>query len=136
MSAAITAVRARRVWDSRGRPTVEAEVTLADGSAGRAIAPAGASRGSREAIDLRDGGERFGGMDVTQAIANVDGPIARALAGRDGLDQAGVDAALIALDGTPNKARLGGNATVAVSMAVAQAAAAALRHAAVAPPRR
>jgi enolase len=113
------------VWDSRGRPTVEAEVTLADGSTGSAIAPAGASRGSREAIDLRDGGERFGGMDVTQAIANVDGPIARALAGRDGLDQAGVDAALIALDGTPNMARLGGNATVAVSLAAAKAAAAA-----------
>ena len=71
----------RRVWDSRGRPTVEAEVTLAGGARGRAIAPAGASRGSREAIDLRDGGERFGGIDVTAAIANVDGPIARALAG-------------------------------------------------------
>jgi enolase len=122
---AITAVHARRVWDSRGRPTIEAEVTLADGTTGRAIAPAGASRGSREAIDLRDGGARVGGMDVTQAIANVDGPIARALAGRDGLDQAGVDAALIALDGTPNMARLGGNATVAVSLAIAQAAAAA-----------
>jgi enolase len=125
MKGAISAVRARRVWDSRGRPTVEAEVTLAGGHAGRAIAPAGASRGSREAIDLRDGGERFGGMDVTQAIANVDGPIAQALGGRDPLDQAGIDAALIALDATPNKARLGGNAMTAVSLAVAQAAAAA-----------
>jgi len=123
MKATITTVHARRVWDSRGRPTVEAEVTLAGGSTGRAIAPAGASRGSREAIDLRDGGTRCGGMDVTQAVANVDGPIARALAGRDATDQAGIDAALVALDGTPNKARLGGNATVAVSLAVAQAAA-------------
>jgi enolase len=123
MITTITAVRARRVWDSRGRPTVEAEVALAGGATGRAIAPAGASRGSREAIDLRDGGARFGGMDVTQALAHVAGPIAQALAGRDATDQAGVDAALIALDGTPNKARLGGNAIVAVSLAVAHAAA-------------
>ena len=126
MKSTISTVHARRVWDSRGRPTVEAEVTLAGGATGRAIAPAGASRGSREAIDLRDGGTRCGGLDVTQAVANVDGPIARALAGRDATDQAGVDAALVALDGTANKARLGGNATVAVSLAVAQAAAAAL----------
>ncbi len=125
MSGAIADVRARRVWDSRGRPTLEAEVTLESGAVGRAIAPAGASRGSREAIDLRDGGARFGGMDVTQAIANVNGPVRRALVGRDPSDQAGADAALIALDGTPNKAKLGGNATVAVSLAVAQAAAAA-----------
>jgi enolase len=123
MDTAITAVRGRRVWDSRGRPTVEAEVTLAGGHRGRAIAPAGASRGSREAIDLRDGGARFGGLDVTQAIANVHGAIAAALRGLDAADQAGVDAALIAADGTPNKARLGGNATVAVSLAVAHAAA-------------
>ena len=116
-------VRARRVFDSRGRPTVEAEVTLAGGASGRAIAPAGASRGSREAIDLRDGGPRFGGYDVTQAIAAVDGPIDAALRGRDALAQGEVDAALIDLDGTANKARLGGNATVAVSMAVAHAAA-------------
>ncbi len=122
---AIAAVRARRVWDSRGRPTVEAEVTLANGAIGRAIAPAGASRGSREAIDLRDGGPAHGGMDVTRAIANVGGPIARALAGRDAFDQLDVDRTLIDLDGTPNKARLGGNATVAVSLAVAHAAAAA-----------
>jgi len=125
VSAAIAGVRARRVWDSRGRPTLEAEVTLAGGAVGRAIAPAGASRGSREAIDLRDGGTRFAGMDVAQAIRNVDGPIARALVGRDPFDQAGADAALIALDGTPNKAALGGNATVAVSLALAHAAAAA-----------
>ena len=96
----------RRVWDSRGRPTVEAEIHLAGGAIGRAIAPAGASTGSGEAVDLRDGGARFGGFDVTQAIANVNGVIAAALAGRDATDQAGVDAALIALDGTANKARL------------------------------
>ncbi len=123
MNSTIASIHGRRVWDSRGRPTVEAEVTLANGVVGRAIAPAGASRGSREAIDLRDGGTRFGGMDVAQAIANVDGTVQRVLIGRDALDQAGVDAALVALDGTPNKAKLGGNATVAVSLAVAHAAA-------------
>ncbi len=125
MSAIISNVHGRRVWDSRGRPTVEAEVTLAAGVVARAIAPAGASRGSREAIDLRDGGTAQGGLDVTQAIANVNGPIARALKGRDAGNQAEIDAALIALDGTPNKARLGGNAMVAVSLAAAHAAAAA-----------
>jgi enolase len=123
LKADIAAVRGRRVWDSRGRPTLEAEVALAGGSVGRAIAPAGASRGSREAVDLRDGGERFGGMDVTHALANVNGPIADALRGRDAADQAAIDAALVALDGTANKARLGANATVAVSLAVACAAA-------------
>ncbi len=125
MNTTIATVHGRRVWDSRGRPTVEAEVGLAGGARGRAIAPAGASRGSREAVDLRDGGTRFGGMDVTRALANVDGPIARALAGRDALDQVGIDAALAALDPSPTKAGLGGNATVAVSLAVAHAAAAA-----------
>ena len=125
MKTTIAVVRARRVWDSRGRPTLEAEVTLEGGVRGRAIAPAGASRGTREAIDLRDGGPRLGGFDVENAIANVAGPIARAVVGLDAVDQAKVDAALIAEDGTPNKARLGGNATVAVSLAVAQAAAAA-----------
>ena len=122
---AITNVHARRVFDSRGRPTVEAEIRLSGGAVGRAIAPAGASRGSREAIDLRDGGARFGGFDVAQAIANVIGPIRSALLGTDARGQAGVDAKLIALDGTPNKSRLGGNATVAVSLAAAHAAASA-----------
>jgi enolase len=125
MKTSIAAVRARRVWDSRGRPTVEAEVTLAGGAIGRAIAPAGASRGSREAIDLRDGGTRFGGLDVLRAIDNVKGPIARAIVGRDALEQAAVDARIAAADGTPQKASLGANATVAVSLAVAHAAAAA-----------
>ncbi len=119
----ITRVHARRVWDSRGRPTVEAEVRLASGVVGRGIAPAGASRGSREAVDLRDGGTRHGGYDVATAVANVRGPIARAIFGMDALDQEDIDGKLIELDGTPNKAKLGGNAIVAVSLAIAQAAA-------------
>jgi enolase len=123
----IKQVRGRRVWDSRGRPTVEVDVVLADGARGRGIAPAGASRGSLEAIDLRDGGTRLGGFDVGAAVANVNGEIASMLSGREAADQAGIDAALIALDGTPNKARLGGNATVAASIAVLHAAAAAAR---------
>jgi enolase len=123
--AAIAHVKGRRVWDSRGRPTVEVEVALAGGARGRAIAPAGASRGTHEAVDLRDGGARLGGMDVAAAIANVNGPMARALAGLDARDQRAVDAALVALDGTPTKARLGGNATIACSLAVLHAAAAA-----------
>ena len=120
----IKEVKARRVWDSRGRPTVETDITLADGSLGRAIAPAGASTGSAEAVDLRDGGAAFGGLDVQRAVAAVNGEIAAALRGRDVMDQSGNDAAMIALDGTPNKARLGGNAIVATSMALAHAAAA------------
>lgn len=122
---AIAGVHGRRVWDSRGRPTVEAEVTLAGGASGRAIAPAGASTGSGEALDLRDGGEAFGGQDVTAAVANVGRLIAPALVGLDGMDQAAVDRRLIELDGTADKSRLGGNASIAVSMAVAHAAAAA-----------
>jgi enolase len=124
MGSEIGSVRGRRVWDSRGRPTVEAEVRLATGAVGRAIAPAGASRGSREAVDLRDGGPRLGGNDVARAVGNINGEIADALTGFDAHDQEAVDATLIALDGTSDKARLGGNAIVAVSLAVAQAAAA------------
>jgi enolase 1/2/3 len=124
----ITAVRGRRVWDSRGRPTVEAEVTLAGGALGRAIAPAGASTGSGEALDKRDGGAALGGYDVRQAVAFVNDEIARAVNGLNAISQAEVDAALIELDGTPDKARLGGNAMIAVSMAVAQAAAAAAQE--------
>jgi enolase len=104
---------------------VETEITLASGRAGRAIAPAGASTGSAEAVDLRDGGEAFGGYDVQSALRAVNGEIAALLAGRDVLQQAELDAALIALDGTPNKGRLGGNALVATSLAIAHAAAAA-----------
>lgn len=118
-------VHARRVWDSRGRPTLEVEVTAASGAVGRAIAPAGASTGSGEAVDRRDGGEAFGGYDVTKAIGAVNDEIADALIGLDAEDQENADVTLIALDGTPNKSRLGGNAMIAASMAVAHAAAAA-----------
>jgi enolase len=119
----IAAVLGRRVWDSRGRPTVEAEVTLAGGATGRAIAPAGASRGSHEAIDLRDGGPRHGGLGVDRAVANLNGEIAGRLRGLDATDQAALDAELVALDGTPQLARLGGNAIIAASMAALHAAA-------------
>ena len=121
----ISQIHARRVWDSRGRPTLEAEITLEGGASGRAIAPAGASTGSGEALDRRDGGTSFGGLDVLGALEAVDDEIAGRLAGVDACDQAAVDAALIELDGTPDKSRLGGNATIAVSMAAAHAAAAA-----------
>ena len=121
----IRKVCGRRVWDSRGRPTVEAEVHISGGMVGRAIAPAGASTGSGEAVDLRDGDQIFGGFDVRNALASVDGEIAKALVGMDATDQIAIDKALIALDNTPNKSRLGGNAIVSVSMAAAHAAAAA-----------
>jgi len=121
----IRSVHARRVWDSRGRPTVEAEVTLHDGAVGRAIVPAGASKGTREALELRDATARFGGLDVMRAVANVNGEIARALLGSSADDQAALDQCLIDLDGTPAKTRLGANATLAVSMAAAHAVAAA-----------
>ncbi len=123
----IRSVRARRVWDSRGRPTVEAEVALDDGAFGQAISPAGASKGSREAHELRDGGSAFGGLDVTAAVGHVNGEIARALVGSLAVDQAALDRRLIELDGTPNKTRLGANATLAVSMAAARAMAASRR---------
>nr|WP_294514128.1 phosphopyruvate hydratase [uncultured Rhodopila sp.] len=120
----IAYVHARRVWDSRGRPTVEADVLLEGGAVGRAIAPAGASTGSHEALDLRDGGAAFGGYDVRKAVANVNTIIAHALVGFDAADQEALDERLIELDGTRNKTRLGANATLAVSMAAAHAAAA------------
>jgi enolase len=118
-------IHGRRVFDSRGRPTVEAEVELLGGATGRAIAPSGASRGSREAAELRDGGTRFGGYDVTRATANVNGPIAALLRGSDAIDQTNVDRRMIDADGTADKSNFGGNAIVAVSLAVAHAAAAA-----------
>jgi enolase len=121
----IAAVHGRRVWDSRGRPTVEAELRLVGGACGRAIAPAGASTGSGEALELRDGGVPLGGRGVSRAVAAVNGEIAAALCGRDAADQAGLDRVLIDLDGTSQKRRLGGNALVAVSMAALHAAAAA-----------
>jgi enolase len=120
-SHAIKTIHGRRVWDSRGRPTVEAEVTLKDGAKGRAIAPAGASKGTREALELRDGGIQFGGLDVLQAVAHINGEIANALIGSQADNQIALDQALIALDGTENKTRLGANATLAVSMATAHA---------------
>jgi enolase len=122
---AIKSILARRVWDSRGRPTVEAEVVLNDGSLGRAIAPAGASKGTREALELRDGGDRFGGLDVMRAVGHVNGEISNALVGTKADNQTALDQALIDLDGTTNKSRLGANATLAVSMAAAHAMAAA-----------
>lgn len=117
-------VHARRVWDSRGRPTVEVEVELDGGAKGIAIAPAGASRGRFEAIDLRDGGKTFGGWDVTNAVKAVDVEISEVLKGQDVREQERLDKFMIELDGTSNKQRLGGNATVAASMALAHAAAA------------
>ena len=120
----IAFVHGRRVWDSRGRPTIEAEMLLEGGGVGRAIAPAGASTGTGEALDLRDGGDAFGGYDVKRALAHVNGEIARAVAGIDAADQPALDRRLIELDGTPSKSRLGANAVVAVSMAAAHAAAA------------
>jgi enolase 1/2/3 len=124
MSASISDILARRVWDSRGRPTIEAEIVLSGGRFGRAIAPAGASRGSREALELRDGGEAFGGLGVDKAVSVIRDVIRPALLGMRADDQFLIDQTLIALDGTPQKAKLGGNATIAVSMAAAQAAAA------------
>lgn len=128
MKTTIASVRSRRIWDSRGRPTVEVEVALEGGATGRGLAPAGASRGSREAVDLRDGGTAFGGYDVQRALANVETVIAPALVGRDATDQKAIDAVLIELDPSPIKARLGGNASIATSMAVLKAAAIAARQ--------
>ena len=113
----------REILDSRGNPTVEVEVLLASGAMGRAAVPSGASTGSHEAVELRDGGDRYGGKGVAQAVDHVSGDIFRALAGSEALDQRAVDAALVDLDGTPNKARLGANAILGVSLAVAHAAA-------------
>ncbi len=121
----ILSVCGQRVWDSRGRPTIEAQVELSNGSVGRAIAPAGASTGSREAVDLRDQGKVLGGFGVKNALRNVNEDIARRLEGLDASNQELIDHALIELDGTKSKSKLGGNATVAVSMANLQATAAA-----------
>lgn len=128
MKTTISHVGARRIWDSRGRPTVEAEVTLKSGAMGRGIAPAGASRGRFEAVDLRDGGTTLGGHDVLHAIGSIKDEIARRLHGMDVSNQAEIDAALIALDGTPQKSRLGGNALIATSLATLNAFAAAERE--------
>jgi enolase len=121
---AIREVRARQILDSRGNPTVEVEVWLQSGAHGRAAVPSGASTGEFEAVELRDGGEGWGGKGVSQAVANVNGEIARRVTGMDAAEQAAVDQALRELDGTPNKSRLGANAILGVSLAVAKAAAA------------
>jgi enolase len=120
----IERVHARQILDSRGNPTVEVEVALDSGAHGRAAVPSGASTGEFEATELRDGGAAWGGKGVSKAVASVDGEIAGAVAGMDASDQQALDRALIALDGTPNKSRLGANAILGVSLAVAQAAAA------------
>jgi enolase len=122
---AITAIRGRQILDSRGNPTVEVDVTLEDGSFGRAAVPSGASTGAHEAVELRDGDRaRWGGKGVGQAVDAVNGEIADALTGHDAEDQGEIDASMIALDGTGNKARLGANAILGVSLACAKAAAA------------
>ncbi|MFB6824445.1 phosphopyruvate hydratase [Streptomyces virginiae] len=127
-STVIRSVTARRILDSRGNPTVEVDVLLADGSLGRAAVPSGASTGAREAVELRDGDPgRWHGKGVDGAVAHVNGDIAAVVVGRDAGDQAGLDAALVALDGTADKSRLGANALLGVSLAAAKAAAAAHR---------
>src|ERR1019366_6996409 len=120
---AIEVVLGRQILDSRGNPTVEAEVHLESGAIGRAASPSGASTGSREAVELRDGGEAWGGKGVQGAVSYVNGEINDALEGYEAEDQRAVDMAMIDLDGTPNKARLGANAILAVSLANAKAAA-------------
>ena len=119
----IKSVKAREIVDSRGNPTVEADVILSNGVVGRAAVPSGASTGSREAIELRDGGSRYLGKGVLKAVDNVNGAIAKAIIGKDASDQANIDRIMIELDGTDNKANLGANALLAVSMATAHAAA-------------
>ena len=121
---AIVDIAAREILDSRGNPTIEVDVTLEDGSLGRAAVPSGASTGAHEAVELRDGDkDRFGGKGVRKAVENVEGPIYDALSGMDAENQVEIDEAMIALDGTANKAKLGANAILGVSLAVAKAAA-------------
>ena len=119
----ITSISARQILDSRGNPTVEAEVRLESGNVGRAAVPSGASTGQHEAVELRDGGTAWGGLGVTKAVANIQTELSQLAVGRDASDQAGLDQAMIALDGTANKARLGANAILAVSLAAAKATA-------------
>lgn len=124
MSGRITAVHGRRVWDSRGLPTVEVEIETTGGTRGRGIAPAGASTGRREAVELRDGGTRLGGKDVAQAVGLVRSLVEPALLGLDVAEQAGIDAVLDGLDADPQRTNIGGNTTTATSLAVLNAAAA------------
>src|SRR3954466_2662977 len=120
----IEKVHARQILDSRGNPTVEVEVVLRSNASGRAAVPSGASTGEFEAVELRDGGSAWNGKGVSQAVEHVNGELAGAVHGRDATDQAGLDRAMIELDGTPNKGRLGANAILGVSLAAAHAAAA------------
>ena len=120
----IERVHARQILDSRGNPTVEVEIGLRSGAHGHAAVPSGASTGEFEATELRDGGTRWGGKGVQRAVANVNGEIARALAGTDAADQGALDGVLIELDGTANKSRLGANAILGASLAAAHAQAA------------
>jgi enolase len=120
---AIKDVQARQILDSRGNPTVEVDVRLESGAVGRAAVPSGASTGVHEAVELRDGGDEYGGKGVTKAVANVEDEIATAVRGRDAADQDGLDRMLVALDGTENKGRLGANAILGVSLATAKASA-------------
>jgi enolase len=124
----ISEIRARQILDSRGNPTVEADVHLESGASGRAAVPSGASTGELEALELRDGGDAYMGKGVLRAVENVEGPIAERVRGMDASDQGAVDRAMIELDGTPNKGSLGANAILAVSMATARAAAAHVRQ--------
>jgi enolase len=124
----ISEIRARQILDSRGNPTVEADVHLESGASGRAAVPSGASTGELEALELRDGGDAYMGKGVLRAVENVEGPIAERVRGMDASDQGAVDRAMIELDGTPNKGKLGANAILAVSMATARAAAAHVRQ--------
>src|SRR5471032_772280 len=121
---AIIDITGREILDSRGNPTVEVDVHLEDGAFGRAAVPSGASIGAHEAVELRDGGKRYGGKGVEKAVAAVNGELFDALCGLPAEEQVKIDTVMIALDGTPNKARLGANAILGVSLAVAKAAAA------------
>ena len=124
MNTSIATIHAREILDSRGNPTVEVEVTLEGGAFGRAAVPSGASTGAHEAVELRDEDKkRYGGKGVQKAVRNVNETIAKALKGHDALDQPGIDRLMLALDGTPNKGKLGANAILGVSLAVARTAA-------------
>src|SRR5260370_12031427 len=129
MSTKIAKVHARQIIDSRGNPTVEADVILSGGAVGRAAVPSGASTGEHEALELRDGDKsKYIGKGVLKAVANANNEIAKSVAGLDAADQRALDHKMISLDGTPTKSRLGANAILAVSMAAARAAAVALKQ--------
>ena len=127
MELTISNIKARQILDSRGNPTVEADVILSDGTVGRAAVPSGASTGAHEALELRDGATEYGGKGVLQAVANIQGPIREALVGQSPFEQADIDDMMLGLDGTKDKSKLGANAILAVSLAVAKAAAASRR---------